>query len=136
MSSVKRRKASLILIGALCMASCVTMTLTDVGNLRKGMTVEEARASLPLPAKSEFPIQVNAGGDVRVCTYILSSGDYHSNYFLAFRDNKLLIWGYPHEFARSADPLINEIGEKAVAVQAKLDAHPFQQRAQSPPNQQ
>lgn len=136
MSNLKCRKACAILVGALCIASCVTVTLTDVGNLRKGMSVEEAKANLPLPPKSEFPVQANDGSAVWVCTYTLSSGDYRSNYFLAFRNSTLVLWGYPHEFARSADPLINDIGEKAVAVQAKLDALPFLLGNRPQPNRQ
>jgi hypothetical protein len=121
---VNLRKASLIILACvLPILSCITVTLTDVGNLRKGMTMEEAKTTLPLPPKNEFSVETsNSSIQMQVCTYILSSGNYSSNYFLAFQDNKLLFWGYPHEFARSTDSLINEIGEKAVAMQTKLDA--------------
>jgi hypothetical protein len=129
MPRVKFGKTSLVmLLSVLSMVSCVTVTLTDVGSLRKGMTMEEAKASLPLPPKNEFPVETGDTIQTQICTYVISSGNYSSNYFLAFRDNKLFFWGYPHEFARSADPLINEIGEKAAATQIKLDAQPWQDK--------
>ncbi len=114
------RKYAIILISSLIIISCVTMTLTDVGKLQKGMSIEEAKRSLPLKPKNEFSLE-NMGYNIRICTYILSSGDYGSNYFLAFQDGKLLFWGYPHEFARSNDSLINEIGKKSIDVQSDLD---------------
>lgn len=52
--------------------------------------------------------------------YILSVGDYKSDYFLAFRNDRLVYWGYPHEFARSSDPYLNEIGKVAVEEYLKL----------------
>jgi hypothetical protein len=95
------------------------------------MTTTEANAALPLPPRSTFAVEMNDSSiKVQVCTYRLSSGDYSSDYFLAFRDEKLVYWGYPHEFARSTDPTINEIGEKAVAIQARLDLEAKQQREQ------
>ena len=122
---------TILLVILVSMASCVTVTISDVGKLRKGMTMEEANATLPLPPRSTFAVEMNDRNvKVQVCTYRLSSGDYSSDYFLAFRDEKLIYWGYPHEFARSTDPIINEIGEKAVAIQAQLDGEGKQQREQ------
>jgi hypothetical protein len=97
------------------------MTLTDVGHLQKGMTLDEAKSALPIEPKNEFDIATSSSSLIHVCSYTLSSGDYKSNYFLAFIDSKLAFWGYAHEYARAKDMLINEIGEKAVAVQMKAE---------------
>jgi hypothetical protein len=130
MRGAKRWKLSGALILTLVLLSCVTITLTDIGHLRKGMTREEAKATLPLPPRSEFPLAAGDGAaQIEVCTYIVSSGNYDSDYYLAFDSDKLLFWGYPHEFARSTSSLINEIGEKAVAAQTSLDQESKQQRA-------
>ncbi|MBW1743367.1 MAG: hypothetical protein JRJ47_08040 [Deltaproteobacteria bacterium] len=79
------------------------------------MTSQEARVLAGIPPKYIFTIQLTEPSDsIEIQSYILSSGDYRSDYFLAFKDNKLIYWGYPHEFARVDDPYINEIGEKGV----------------------
>ncbi len=121
-----RARSALISLAALAvvvfLVSCVTVTLDNIAKLRKGMTVDEAKSTLPLPPKNEFPVEMaDASIYIYVCVYTLSSGDYKSNYFLVFRDNRLFFWGYPQEFARSTDSLINEIGEKAVATEKKLE---------------
>ena len=108
-----------IVAATLIIASCKTtsITLYDAGLLRKAMSVQEANGSLPLPPEYILSIDMDdSSTNIQVDTYILSSGSYSSDYFLAFRNNQLLYWGYPHEFARSVDPLINEIGRKAVVM--------------------
>ena len=91
------------------------MTLTHVSELRMEMTVEETLAVTNI--YPEYKIILNSiitPDEIEVHSYILSSGDYTSRYFLAFRNKKLFFWGYPHEFAREKDPFIKEIGQKAV----------------------
>jgi hypothetical protein len=112
----------MLLACALALTSCATVTLTDVGNLRIGMTVEEVKSTLPIPPKYDFPVEMaDKTMQIQVLVYLLHSGDYASNYLLAFKNDQLFYWGYPHEFARSKESLINEIGEKAVVMSAKLD---------------
>jgi len=98
------------------------MTLSDVAKLRKGMTVEESQRFTRISPKHIFILDTSEGGDtIEVHSYILSSGNYGSNYFLAYRNNQLIYWGYPHEFARSRDPLLNEIGQRAVRKSEQLE---------------
>jgi hypothetical protein len=122
----RSKVAKAMAAGLLCaigLAACITVTIDDIGRLRKGMSVEEAKAVLPLPPKHVFPVETTlTTSRVEVCVYLLSSGSYASNYFLSFEDDKLTFWGYPQEFARSKDPLTNDIGEKAVATLKKLDS--------------
>jgi hypothetical protein len=105
--------------------SCATMTITDVGKLRKGMRMDEVKSILPLASKYNFPVgTTDSEIIIKVSVYIVSSGSYSSNYLLAFRDDQLFYWGYPHEFARSTDTLINEIGQKAVITITGLEKTP------------
>ncbi|MGA2546382.1 MAG: hypothetical protein ABSF43_07540 [Rectinemataceae bacterium] len=110
------------IVFALLLMSCVTMSLYDAGNLKKGMTAEEVKAVLPVAPKYSFPVETEESNPqvIVVNTYILSTGSYASNYYLAFRGDHLFFWGYPHEFARSSDPLINDVGEKANAMLKKI----------------
>ena len=96
--------------------SCIPpMTLTQVANLRMEMRVEETLAVTNISPEHKFILDSNFTPDeIEVHSYILSSGDYESHYFLAFRNKNLFFWGYPHEYAREKDPFINEIGQKAV----------------------
>lgn len=98
-----------VLLG-LC--ACARLTIGDVGHLRQGMTMAESRQVTGM-APTKTAVLDSAKG-IEVHSYIISSGDYHSTYFLAFEKNSLLYWGYPHEFARSTDPHLNEIGRRAV----------------------
>ncbi|MCF7920884.1 MAG: hypothetical protein K9N06_13315 [Candidatus Cloacimonetes bacterium] len=57
---------------------------------------------------------VNAPDTYEIQVYKLDSGGYLANYMLAYRNDELLYWGYPYEFARDKDPLLNEMGEKVI----------------------
>jgi hypothetical protein len=117
------RWALVILTSISFFVSCAQMTLRHVGKLRQGMTVEESQKVTNISRKYTFFLDTIEGdGPVEVHSYILSSGDYRSNYFLAYRDGRLIYWGYPHEFARSKDPLLNEIGRKAVNRLEQLES--------------
>ena len=118
------RRALLILVCISSFVSCAQMTLSHVGKLRQGMTVEESQVVLSVSPKYTFSLDIAEGNEtIEVQSYILSSGDYTSNYFLAYRNNRLIYWGYPHEFARSKDSLLNEIGRSAVIMLEKLESN-------------
>ena len=118
------RRALLILVCISSFVSCAQMTLSHVGKLRQGMTVEESQVVLSVSPKYTFSLDIAEGNEtIEVQSYILSSGDYTSNYFLAYRNNRLIYWGYPHEFARSKDSLLNEIGLSAVIMLEKLESN-------------
>jgi hypothetical protein len=126
----KSRRIALLLllaVAALLVVTCAStvgrMTLSDAANLRKGMSAEESKAALPEPPKFEFALEpIGDESSILVHAYNVVSGDYSSEYILAFTDGKLLYWGYPHEFARSRDSLVNAIGEQAVSKLKELEA--------------
>jgi hypothetical protein len=93
------------------------MTLTDLGRIQKGMTTNEVDASLPKAPRHVWrPIIPELAGSAEVRHYVVASGGAKSDYLLAFVDGQLYFWGYPHEFARSKEPLVNAIGRAAVAA--------------------
>jgi len=63
---------------------------------------------------------IKAASSVVVHWYRLQASGVESDYLLAFADGSLLFWGYPHEFARSADALVVEIGSISQARLAEL----------------
>jgi hypothetical protein len=99
----------------LWLSSCAQMTLSHVTHLRNGMTSEQTRTVIGIPPQYFFFVELTEPwSEIEVHSHILHSSDYYSDFFLAFKDNRLIYWGYPHEFARAQDPYINKIGEKAV----------------------
>jgi hypothetical protein len=113
----------MILVSVSVLISCAQMTLKQVEKLRIGMTVEESRMVTTVPPIHSFLLDtIQAESTLKVDSYVLKSGQYESNYFLAYRNRELIFWGYPHEFARSKDPLLNEIGREAVSRLEQLES--------------
>ncbi len=129
------KKTSLVMAAILFSTSCAatSITITAVGQLKKEMREEEAKSVLKVKPKYAFPVALTGNdANIQVSVYVLSSGDYGSYYLLAFRDDKLFYWGYPHEFARSTNAVINETGEKSVQETKRLDEIEKSKRAQAP----
>jgi hypothetical protein len=116
-------KISFITISICLILSCANnLTLSKISTLRKNITEQEVNSIIQTESKYEFSIQIDSSKEIiNVKTYILSSGSYDSNYLLCFKENKLYFWGYPHEFSRSNDKIINEIGKKSVEKINELD---------------
>jgi len=80
---------------------------------RKGMKMETILNDNSPGKKFNTTLLSDPNVKLDVFAYDRSDG-FLGIYFLAFRDGKLVFWGYPHEFARSTDPYINEIGKSAL----------------------
>ena len=123
----------LLLMAVICVDSCASsvgfMTLSDAANLRKGMSVVESKSVLPRLPRYEFSLDsIHEDEPVLIDAYYVVSGDYAAQYILAFSKDRLLYWGYPHEFARSKDAFINAIGEQAVTRLKQLEYEAAQER--------
>ncbi|MBS1537425.1 MAG: hypothetical protein JST20_06715 [Bacteroidetes bacterium] len=104
-----------------CLMSCSQFTPEVLDKYQKGMAVSQTIDISPVSPKTEFNITIPSDpAKFIIHVYVLSLGDYKSDYFLAFRNDKLVYWGYPHEFARSSDPYLNEIGKIAVEEYLKI----------------
>ncbi len=104
-----------ILAIILCLTSC-TPTITQMGYLEKDVSPEYVVSALDKKPKYAFLWKDTPGINELVYVYAISAGSSNiNNYYLYFINDKLDYWGYPHEFARSDDPLLNAIGQKTTA---------------------
>lgn len=106
----------------LALVSCMpkTIHLPQLAQLRIGMTPGEPPRVMDMPPRRVFQWSLTGTADsIIVQSYLLSHGDYGSTYFFAYKNGSLIFWGYPHEFGRSSDPLIREIGKGALNRQNK-----------------
>jgi hypothetical protein len=100
----------------LCAVSCkMGITYSTLYPLKKGMSEWEARSTLDNTSKHiySFELKEIENKKVVVDVYKLMIGDYQSIYFIAYVDEKLIYWRFPHEFAKHKDILINDIGRFA-----------------------
>ncbi|UCB49823.1 MAG: hypothetical protein JSW56_02700 [Deltaproteobacteria bacterium] len=116
---VIRKKVLYPLVALLLLAllSCAknVIHMRDLAGLRMGMTPDEPPAVMGVLPKKVFQWSMTTTEDsIIVQSYVLASGEYWSTYFLAYRNDGLIFWGYPQEFARSSDPVIREIGKEAL----------------------
>jgi|JI10StandDraft_1071094.scaffolds.fasta_scaffold306552_3 hypothetical protein len=111
-----RYSTTAFVIGAgIWLCSCSHFTPATLDRYKKGMSIEKVTELSPVLPETEFEITFsNPTVKVKVLVFELALGSYNSVYFLAFKDDKLLYWGYPHEFARVSDPFLNQIGRVAV----------------------
>jgi len=97
--------------------------IINVGHLEKlrmGMNLDEPARLMGVSPRRIFQWSERQTGDsITVHSYLLGSGEWGSSYFLAYRNDVLIFWGYPHEFARSSDPFIRKIGKEALSRQVK-----------------
>jgi len=116
---------SLYLINAvflLALLSCIPqIDLRDLQKLRVGMSPDEPPKIMGVHPREVFEWSLEETGDaIIVQSYAFSSGGApSSNYFLAYKNGVLIFWGYPHEFARSSDRRIREIGKSALSLYGK-----------------
>lgn len=106
----------------LALLSCVdsTITMRDLTALRMGMSPDETPRAMGVPPKEVFQwSEATTGDSIIVQSYFLATGDYSTTYLLAYRNDALIFWGYPQEFARSSDPVIREIGKEALRFHAR-----------------
>ena len=95
--------------------------LRDLSKLRTGMSPDEPPRAMGVNPREVLEWSLAETGDkIIVQGYIFRAGGAPSaTYFLAYKNGSLIFWGYPHEFARSSDPLIREIGKGALSRQNK-----------------
>jgi hypothetical protein len=113
--------AVLLLLGVLSCAEYTvhTIYMSDLARLRMGMDPDEPPRAMGIPPKKVFQWSMNTTGDsIIVQSYVLVTGESGATYFLAYRNDSLIFWGYPQEFARSSDPLIRKIGKAALGRQS------------------
>lgn len=110
--------ALLLLVLVACVPKIIHVT--NLAKLRMGMNPEEPPRLMGIAPRKVFQWSLTETGDsIIIQSYLLSSGDCGSTYFLAYKNGSLIFWGYPHEFARSSAPFIRQIGKKALSRQSR-----------------
>jgi hypothetical protein len=113
----KKIQYSFAVLPLLALLSCAEgiITMRDLTALRMGMGPDETPRAMGVLPKEVFQWSMATTGDsIIVQSYLLATGEYSTTYFLAYRNEALIFWGYPQEFARSSDPLLREIGKGAI----------------------
>jgi len=100
----------------LLMGFCIASAYFNTKNIKQGMTVEHVSTLFSEHEKTLFNIEVDSKIDKPFLIVAYKRGFYpnYYDYFVAYEDNKVIFWGYPYEFNRHENPLINEIGLKAL----------------------
>lgn len=111
------KKALFVLLVVFGLTACMSsIDILALDHLKRGMTREAASKALDVEPRQTFVYQPMKRSATRVDIYLLANGDYTANYLLAFNSqNQLIYWGYPSDFARSKNPLLNSVGRAAVA---------------------
>jgi hypothetical protein len=117
-SASKSLKCLAVLVVVILLGSCATLvppiSTGELAVLRRGMSARDVTVALNEKApRYSFSMSIN-GEPYRVDSYVLNVGGYRSDYFLAYESGMLMFWGYPHEFARSKNETINQLGKKGV----------------------
>ncbi len=94
--------------------SCSGVSFEQMGRITKGMTPLQAAQKIgSSPLKTFELIEPIDGKKITVQAYRVSYGDYRSDFYLTYMDDQLYYWGCPHEYNRSENAVLNQIGEKA-----------------------
>jgi hypothetical protein len=114
--NMNRMRTVVWIIVTLAVIGCSAFTLSDTNKLTKGMSVEHVLGVVSKGPVDEFDI--NLPSDPRTTLHVLQfnlkNGGTSGDYYLVFKDDKLMYWGYPYEFNRYPDPTFNEIGAEVV----------------------
>jgi|JI9StandDraft_1071089.scaffolds.fasta_scaffold207278_2 hypothetical protein len=109
------------------LASCATTSYdsSSFGNLKKGMSIEELTYYTTPKSRFQIALPSESPAKIDILVYEFRGQEYKSgfcngDYFFVFKNNQLFHWGHPHEFARSYDSYINELGKAAVAEYLKI----------------
>ncbi len=108
-----------IICFTIILTSCFRVEISDLSPLYKGMDYRQVTNYLGSDYEYEWSnVDLKSDkSDYTITAYDIYTGDTQNLCIFAFRDNKLIYWGWPHEFARSKNPVYNEI---AAFVSRKL----------------
>jgi len=115
-------KKLLLLVFPVIATSCMALTTFDTSDIKKGMSFPEVYTHLNVFEKRAFYVKVSSSAQHEYFVEAYRAG-YHPNYydyFVAYEDKRVLFWGHPYEFNRHENPLINEIGLKAMEEYNKV----------------
>ena len=106
------------LLVAATLVGCASLNESDINRFIKGMSPDQVRSiATRKPYDTRTFTLPSMPGDrftVMFFTFEPIEDDGYLDYHVAFRNDKLFYWGYPYEFNRSPDTLLNAIGAAVV----------------------
>ncbi len=115
---------TLFILVSLFLFSCKTIkpAYEVIPYFTKDLKLDETYNFYHQPNKRlQFSLPSDTSKKIDVLVYKLPVSEDDNTYLATFSNNKIIFWGYPHEFARSNNQLFNEIGRKAVEEYKKLE---------------
>jgi hypothetical protein len=105
-----------LMIVILSITGCAHFSITDTNKLYKGMNVASVLQVVSKGPVDEFDITSPSDPSIvfHVLHFDMHQGGISGDYYLVFKDSKLMYWGYPYEFNRYPDPIYNELGAAVV----------------------
>ena len=108
-------KLIIVLLFLVTACSPNAVYISQLSDMAKDMTFSQVDNLLNKTPKNELSgVKLGTNDEYVVRLYELMSGSYESDFLFTFRNGKLYYWGYIHEYARSNNKLLNEIGRKAL----------------------
>lgn len=107
-------RTALVFCMIISLTSCETLVTQQNLKLSKGSTIEEFKKEVSrIDEVVEVP-KASAKHQASLVVYVtkIQGADTEEIYYYAFRDGKLLYWGYPYQFSRSENTVIRDIGEE------------------------
>ena len=98
------------------LTSCQTLVTKHNIRLSKGSTLDAfKKEDVDIDFKIALP-KLSAKNKAKYEVYIttIHGANTKELYYYAFQDDKLVYWGYPYQFTRNENALIQEIGEEAL----------------------
>ncbi len=95
---------------------------SGIDALRKDQSVESVaamRLGVPVHTYETGELVLNTVITVQIYPLVINS-ESHQFFALVYKNKKLYYWGYPDEFNKTDDPLLNQIGDR-VCNSLKID---------------
>lgn len=109
-------KRGVLFLVAVLLQACGGFSINDSNMFQKGMPEVQVLELSTRSPKDIYTINLKSDPSraFKVLLFDLQLGDITADYLAVFENDKLLYWGYPYEFNRHPDPLLNEISRVAL----------------------
>lgn len=111
---------SVCIAGMLSSCGMSRLYLQHIDQFDQGKTTQQVAELISKEPDLSFEITpASKSGNTKkylIEQYTIWLGDYETPYLCAYEGGKLMYWGYPWEFTRHSNPVLNEIGHAALVA--------------------